>query len=216
METHLRKKDAVREQVLQRLLTGVYRFGDTISVRALSEETGISRQPILTALSSLSAEGLVTVVAQVGCEVAAPSAEEISDFYLMFERLEGLMAELAAKRRTEDQLRRLNAINTMISMIKPTDKDATETYRLLNREFHGLIHDMARSPLLEERQANIFTMSDFFIVQTVGFLPHLMNSADEHQAIISAISDKNPKAARRAAERHILEVAKYVTSEEPV
>ncbi len=206
----MRKKDQVREQILSRLLDGTYKFGDPISVKAFSEETGISRQPIMTALSTLGTEGFVTVVAQVGCEVASPTADEINDFYLMFERLEGLMAELAAKRRTDDQIRKLKAINMQISMIDNEDGDATETYRLLNREFHGLIHEMANSPLLVERQGNIFTMSDFFIVQTVGFIPHLRNAAEEHEEMIDAIAAKDPAAARLAAERHIREVSHHV------
>lgn len=206
----MRKKDLVREEILARLLDGTYKFGDPISVKAFSEETGISRQPIMTALSTLGSEGFVTVVAQVGCEVASPSSDEINDFYLMFERLEGLMAELAAKRRTEDQLRKLKAINTQISMIDNQDCNATEVYRLLNRDFHSLIHEMASSPILTDRQGNIFTMSDFFIVQTVGFIPHLRSAADEHQIMIDAISAKNSNAARLAAENHIREVARFV------
>ncbi len=206
----MRKKDQVREEILARLLDGTYKFGDPISVKAFSEETGISRQPIMTALSTLGAEGFVTVVAQVGCEVASPTADEINDFYLMFERLEGLMAELAAKRRTEEQVRKLKSINMQISTIDNKDSDATETYRLLNREFHALIHEMANSPLLVERQGNIFTMSDFFIVQTVGFIPHLRNAAEEHQEMIEAIAAKDPAAARLAAERHIREVSHHV------
>lgn len=206
----MRKKDLVREEILTRLLDGTYKFGDPISVKAFSEETGISRQPIMTALSTLGSEGFVTVVAQVGCEVASPSADEINDFYLMFERLEGLMAELASKRRTEQQVRKLKSINMQISMIDNNDSDATESYRLLNREFHALIHEMANSPLLVERQGNIFTMSDFFIVQTVGFIPHLKNAAEEHQEMIDAIAAKDSNAARLAAERHIREVARYV------
>lgn len=206
----LRKKDQVREEILARLLDGTYKFGDPISVKAFSEETGISRQPIMTALSTLGSEGFVTVVAQVGCEVASPTADEINDFYLMFERLEGLMAELAAKRRTDEQVRKLRSINIQISMIDHHETDATEAYRLLNREFHSLIHEMASSPLLLEKQGNMFTMSDFFIVQTVGFIPHLKGAAAEHQEIIDAIVAKDPNTARLAAERHIREVASYV------
>jgi DNA-binding GntR family transcriptional regulator len=39
-----------------------------------------------------------------------PDRNEIADFYLMFERLEGLLAELAAARRTDDQVRALRAL----------------------------------------------------------------------------------------------------------
>lgn len=213
VEADLRKKDFVREGILSRLLDGTYKFGDPISVKALSQEAGVSRQPIMTALSTLASEGFVTIVAQVGCEVASPSTDEINDFYLMFERLEGLIAELAAKRRSEEQVRNLKSINLQISLIDNDDIDATETYRLLNREFHSLIHEMAKSPLLTERQSNIFTLSDFFIIQTVGFIPHLKNAVDEHQDMIAAIASRDSDSARLAAEQHIREVARYVRND---
>ncbi|RSU52234.1 GntR family transcriptional regulator [Sphingobium yanoikuyae] len=206
----MRKKDQVRDQILNRLLSAHYRFGDPIPVKELCEETGISRQPIMTALAELSTEGFVTVVAQVGCEVASPSREEIDDFYLMFERLEGLMAELAARRRTPEQVRRLKAINLQISLIEPSDVDAAEDYRSLNRAFHALMHEMAQSPLLLERQSNIFTMSDFFIAQTIGFIPHLKGAAEEHEEIIEAIASQDSECARYATERHIHEVGNFV------
>ncbi|MEG3178751.1 GntR family transcriptional regulator [Sphingomonas sp. RB3P16] len=206
----MRKKDLVKDELLKRLLSGRYRFGDPISVKAFSQETGISRQPIMTALAGLSADGFVTVVAQVGCEVVSPGEDDIGDFYLMFERLEGLMAELAAKRCGTDQLRRLRAINHEISLIDADEADAAVAYRNLNRAFHELIHDMARSPILFERQTNMFAMSDFFIVQTAGFTQHIKGAAIEHEEIIRAIADRDCDRARNAAEHHIRAVGDYV------
>lgn len=205
-----RKKDYVREEILHRLLTARYRYGERILVKELSEETGISRQPIMSALSALSTEGFVNVVAQVGCVVVSPSTREIADFYLMFGRLEGLMAELAALRRTNDQVVRLRGINHRIRAIDPQSSDANEQYRNLNRDFHALIHAMADSPILHERQSNVFAMSDFFIGQSVGFLPHLNEAADEHERIIAALDRADDQDALRTMEEHIAAVGRMI------
>lgn len=204
------KKDIVYDEILSRLLTGRYRFGQAILVRELAEETGASRQPIMTALGAMAADGFVRITPQVGCEVINPSIQEIADFYLMFGRLEGLHAELAATRRTEAQLSALKDANKRIKDILLRRRNADEEYRKLNQEFHNVIHQMANAPLLNGRQSTVFAMSDFFIVQTAKFATHMVDAADEHDAIISAIGSCRPDAARKAAEYHIEEIAKVV------
>jgi DNA-binding GntR family transcriptional regulator len=204
------KNHVVYEEILSRLVTARYRFGESISVRALADEMGASRQPIMTALNSLAADGFVRITPQVGCEVINPSTQEMADFYQMFGRLEGLLAELAATRRTESQLTALKHANQQIRDILLRRRVAGDEYRLLNREFHTIVHQMASSPLLNARQSTIFATSDFFIVQTAKFSTHMVDAAEEHDAIISAIKSRRPDLAREAAERHIAGVAKVV------
>src|SRR3546814_18292754 len=76
------------------LVTAQYRFGQRLSVKEIAADTDASRQPIMAALNRLEAEGFVRIIPQVGCAVANPGREEIADFYLMFERMEGLLAEI--------------------------------------------------------------------------------------------------------------------------
>lgn len=202
------KKDVVYDDILERLISAKYRFGERILVKQLAEEIESSRQPILAALNALGADGFVRIIPQVGCEVVNPSVREIGDFYRMFARIEGLLAELAAERRTQGQLKTLKNINRRIKA--DLDESDGEDYRELNRQFHATFHLMASSPLLEDRQSNIFAMSDFFINQTVGFMPHLSDAVDEHDLIIAALEAQAPEEARIAAERHINEVANTV------
>jgi DNA-binding GntR family transcriptional regulator len=207
-----RKKDAVYRTILDYFLAGRYRFGDSILVKALSGEIGVSRQPVMAALNRLAVEGFVTITAQVGCQLVAPSAVEIADFYLLFSRYEGLMAELAAGRRTAREVRAMRLANTAISMIAADGDDAGRDYRELNRAFHTAIHEASHSPKLMERSQSAWTMSDFLITQTYGFTPHLKDAVTEHNLIISAIEARDAARARSAAEQHILSVATLVAS----
>ena len=77
----LSKKDQIYQEILSRLFSGRYRFGEPIPVKEISEETGVSRQPIMTALYRLQDNGFVRITAQVGCEVVRPTVEEVSDFF---------------------------------------------------------------------------------------------------------------------------------------
>src|SRR3546814_18377600 len=83
----------------------------------------------------------------------------------MFERLEGLLTELAAARRTDSQTRDLRALQARILTIDFDEPRSAVIYCELNRAFHQLIHDMAKSPFPDARQNSNFDMCDFFINQ---------------------------------------------------
>lgn len=208
----MNKKDEIYDLLVARLIDARYSFGQRLSVKDLSADTGASRQPIMAALNLLHAEGFVRIIPQVGCEVVRPDRNEIADFYLMFERLEGLLAELAAARRTDTQLRELKTLQGRILAIDFADPASAHDYGRLNRAFHQLIHDMAQSPFVDERQNSNFNMSDFFINQAGGFDPFMADAAREHDEIIEAIASKSPARARALAESHIASVATSVLS----
>ncbi len=204
------KKDAIYDRVVEDLIQAKYRFGDRILVKELAAATGFSRQPIMTALGRLESDGFVQIVPQVGCQVVNPGREAIADFYLMFGRMEGLLTELAAERRDERALRTLADIQSRITMFDKEGQDAAQEYRVLNRAFHQTIHTMARSPLLDERQRSLFSMSDFFINQSIGFQDLRTDVAREHDEILEAIARQSRPAARYAAEAHIAAVSSFV------
>ncbi len=206
-----RKKDAIRDFVLERLLNGQYRFGDKILVKQIAEQTGASRQPIMAALAGLRADGFVHITAQVGCEVIAPSLREMSDFFLLFGRLEGLLAELAAARRQPADVAALRAVNAQILALSSRKPDSAARYRELNHRFHSAIYAAARSPTLGARQVLNWALGDVLICQTCGFLPNLKGAGHQHAAIIDAIEAGAADAARLAGEAHITAVASLVS-----
>lgn len=210
MET-ANKKAFIFRELLDRLFAGRYRFGERISVKDLSEELGVSKQPVMTALTSLQERGFVRITAQVGCEVIAPTPDEIQDFYRMFAAVEGVIASLAARRATADEIGRLTEINHQLTAVPP-DSSPAEVYRQINVLFHRQLHDMAHSSLVSARQQANFELSDFFIVQTCGFDAHLHLVAEEHQVLIDAISARNAERAAITAQAHILSVAASVAS----
>lgn len=209
-ESGVQKKDEVYEFIVDRLLRAHYAFGESILVKELAGEIGVSRQPIMAALNHLAADGFVRIVPQVGCQVVNPNRAEIADFFLMFQRMEGLLSELAALRRTESQLRELKAIQARIVLLEDNGHGIAADFAALNRAFHEAIHDMARSPLLDERQRANFNMSDFFISHSIGFDRLQTGAAQEHDAIIAAIERQATDRARAVAEVHIGSVADAV------
>lgn len=208
----MNKKDEVYDFLVNRLISAHYAFGERILVKQLSNEMQVSRQPIMAALNRLDADGFVRIVPQVGCQVRNPSRIEIADFFLMFQRFEGLFAELAATRRSDAQLRELKSIQQRIAAAERAEQVAPRDYADLNRSFHALIHTMANSPQLEDRQRVNFNMSDFLITHSIGFGRLRFETLHEHEAIIEAIERRAPDRARAVAEVHIGSVAHAVLS----
>lgn len=204
------KNNNVYDFVIDRLVNAHYAFGEKLLVKELIADTGASRQPIMSALNRLSAEGFVQIIPQVGCEVINPTPTEITDFFLFFQRLEGLLAELAAIRRTEDDLLELNFIQQRLLAATKEDSPSSEKYLKLNQAFHHKIHLMAYSPLLDRKQRKNFNMADFFINHSIGFSGLMSNTAIEHNPIIDAIADQDPKRAREESEAHISAITEAI------
>lgn len=199
-----RKKDQVSEVLTERLLSARYRFGEEIAVKELGEELGLSRQPIMTALYRLAADGFVQIEPQVGCVVVSPTPKQMMDFFLMFARLEGLACELAAQRRADADIEALQLVNARMIGIDVEAEAAGQEYRLLNRQFHLALYESAHSDPVREQQKRLLLMSEFLISQTAGFAIRMREAISEHDVIIDAIATGDAKLARKSAEKHAL------------
>ncbi len=93
------------------LLHGRFSPAETFVIDDLASELGVSRQPVLDAMRRLAHEHLVDVIPQVGCSVANPTPQEISDFFLVFSTVEGLLAQLAAERGERKDIHQLKLIS---------------------------------------------------------------------------------------------------------
>ena len=60
------KQNEIYDVLVQRLVAARYSFGERILVRELGTEFGVSRQPVMTALNWLAADGFVRIIPQVG------------------------------------------------------------------------------------------------------------------------------------------------------
>ncbi|SFK73632.1 GntR family transcriptional regulator [Geodermatophilus ruber] len=163
----------------------------------------------MEALRRLDADGLVVIVPQVGCRVATYDACDISNFFAVFAAFEGGIAGVPAARRTEQDLQRLQEVHERIGSIcvEPDEVRRGHGYRLLNREFHGVIHGMARS-IIEEISLRMWDLSDF-LISTAGPSRPLGSALErrhaDHQSIYEALVSGDGAAARARMEEHVLD-----------
>ena len=191
----------IYDAIKDRLLEGGFPSGSRLPVEALKVEYGVSKQPVMEALRRLAADGLVEIIPQVGCRVPVYEAPEVADFFAVFGGMEGAVAGVAAQRYTDTQLDELISVNAEIAELgrDPDPTARAHGYRVLNRRFHALIHEMAHSPVVAEISRRMWDMSDL-LINTSG-IPQPLASAvsgrhEDHERIIAAL--RNHDAAMPA------------------
>ena len=204
----MRLGELAHQEIKDRLLDGVYAAGQKLSVEELSSELEVSKQPVMEALRLLSADGLVTIIPQVGCRVAAYDDQEVKDFFALFASMEGAVAGLAASRRTDAQLRALDEISARIGVLVDEEDPArrAHAYRVRNREFHAQIHAMADSAIIVDLSQRMWDRSDFLINTTDLAYPlhSVAKRHHDHENIRRALHARDGELARRTMEEHIL------------
>lgn len=190
------------------LLDGKYKPGDYLPIDELAVQLNSSRQPVMEAMRLLARDELVEVMPQVGCRVAIPTTAEIGDFYRLFSRTEGLAAELTAIRHEPNELKKLARLSAEIGDLKQATNldERSHDYRVLNREFHGMIHEMARSPSIARLAGTLWDRGDFYVYAAGqhASVADFDEVQGEHESIIAAIAAHNGDRARAAMENHLL------------
>lgn len=99
--------DDLAEQIHASIRSGDYPIGTWLRQEALATAFGVSRTPVREALRKLQADRIVEVFPHRGALVRGPTAVDLRETYQIRAELEGLAAELAATRITDEQLRTL-------------------------------------------------------------------------------------------------------------
>ena len=192
------------EAVRRQILSGAMEPGSVIGQTRLAEELGISTTPIREALGRLAAEGLVTLGAHKDARVAELSAEEAQNLFEVRSALDPVACELAAERRTEDDLA---VIDGALDALEPLTGDSSADALLAHRRFHRALYEAASNPVLLGVLDSIWDKSDLYRQRALR--SHSPSDADrervkeQHQRLRDAVAASDPETARELARAHI-------------
>lgn len=201
------KADRIRADLETRFELGVYKFGETLNVNRLVDEYGVSRQPVMAALSELRNDGFVVITPQVGCTAAHPTPSEIADFFSVFAKMDGRMAALAALRRTPEEVYRLHQVLKELAASSGRSRQwSTGHLGMLVSQYHETIRDMAKSPAVAGRVARFWRMANYIIRNARENYTERMHGLanNERRKILEAIDAGDAKAAELLMEKHIV------------
>ncbi|WP_285620438.1 FadR/GntR family transcriptional regulator [Kineosporia sp. NBRC 101677] len=210
--------ERVAGELRRMIVDGHLRPGDRLPAEGeLTARMGVSRGTLREALRVLSAQKLLTSARGVngGTFVAEPSPDDVvghletsltllsrgrvsaGHLLEMRSQLEVPAAELAARRRTEDDLQQLQLSVTGLA-------EAKDPQRLhMNSSFHLLLLRASGNPLLEMMARPVFTvLRERFHRDEPG--PDFWGRvACEHEEILQQVREGNSRGARRAMRSHL-------------
>jgi GntR family transcriptional regulator, transcriptional repressor for pyruvate dehydrogenase complex len=177
--------------------------------RALAESLGVSRVSLRQAITALEVQHIVEVRHGGGVSLvrnphdAAGQLEQrrrrIPDVLETREALETKLAELAAIRRTDDDLYRMEqALQAMEQAIKRGENGAQE-----DALFHGAVAAAARNGLLADLMAHIDLQVTETRVESLSQPGRPPKSLRAHRRIAEAIRTGDPKRAAAAMRAHL-------------
>jgi DNA-binding GntR family transcriptional regulator len=204
------------EYTKRMLFDGTLAPGAKLRVEDVVASLHTSRQPVMDAFKRLASEGFLEITPQVGCRVVVPDAAEIADFFHILGAVQGLAADMAAERRTPEDVAKLEALGDEIRGLLevPADRVDMLSFRRLDQEFQKQLNLTAHSETVAHVASGLLDRRDFYLtcIANTERMPaeRLHEIAGEHRAIAAAIADGNAEAARARAEALVLSLGRIV------
>jgi DNA-binding FadR family transcriptional regulator len=217
----------VESAIKKSIQEGIYKPGEKIPPeRVLVEQFQVSRVTVREALRNLQRSGLITVRRGVkaGAYISELTSEPITENFqnliqmgridyshLIDARLyiEPRAAEMAAKYRTDQDLRRLE---TLLQKAETLVSESRRQARLLNVSFHCEVAKITKNPIIVFITESITqSYSALIIDRTRDILSpaQVRKFIDEHRDILDSIIKQNSAEAYEKNRRHLLET--YLT-----
>ncbi|AWB90353.1 GntR family transcriptional regulator [Salinibacterium hongtaonis] len=208
----------VREQLRDRILSGIYAPGHPLKQTELAAQLSVSVTPVREAMRDLATEGLVVIdpqrVARVR-DLDAREARELNEIRLL---LEPLAAKLAATHATPDDTAAITALAQ-----ETVDAESETEWLDSNRRFHMAVIEGAHAPLLTGILSNLRQISSIYLAAAVRSSTSVREkSKREHLALAEAIAMGDGDEAARIIEGHLFPhavlatvVEEHLTSDQP-
>ena len=183
------------------LVSGRMVPGVTYSVPALAEQFGVSATPVREAMLDLVNEGIVAPVPNKGYRVVELSDAELDQISQLRRLLEvPTVGELAGS-LTPSILKRLRSLARQVREAA-LDGDVV-AYVEADRELHLALLGASGNPRLVDLVGRLRDQSRLYGLEQLAADGVLVESADEHLALIEALQSGDRRAAEQVMAHHL-------------
>ena len=184
--------------ILEAIDVGVYKPGSRLVESELAERFGVSRTPIREALQRLETQSLLTRDGR-SLIVASLDHNQMAELYVVRTELEGLAARLAAQHASVEEV---NVLQQMVDADRMRVSDAAALARS-NKRFHKQLHLASHNRFLVQQLDLVYRSMALLATTSLAVEGRGPVALDEHQAIVTAISDRDGALAYEAVKQHL-------------
>lgn len=188
--------------------------GSAVSEIALAKELGSSRTPIREALGQLVAEGLLEQTPNRGAVVVQLKRQDIIDLYELREALEVYaVGKVAQRTNSEQEIARLNTLVEDISTLEKEltasrkgelDEQQMQRFIACDLGFHALLVRMSSNARILKLVQETRLLIRIFAIHRRGHNAEMLRKIHaQHNEMLRAVIDRNPKRAMQLLSTHI-------------
>lgn len=194
-------RELVFEAIREAVISGRLKPGERLMEIQLADQLGVSRTPVREAIRKLELEGFVVMIARKGAYVADISLKEIVDVFEIRGALEGLAAELAAERATDERIEEMERF--LVELGEMIDARDLEGIVEKDTRFHETLYSSSRNERLSQILSLLREQIQRFRTRTMTHPARMRIALEEHRRIVEAVAARDVKLARRLAQEHV-------------
>ncbi|MBW4934211.1 GntR family transcriptional regulator [Marinobacter sp. F4206] len=200
-----RRKASMSDQVYDSLKTDIFEFrllpGDKFSEGDIATRLRASRTPVREALYRLQREGYVEVMFRSGWQVKPLDSELIEELYDLRITLEKAAIDKLCAQAEQPQV--LRALTAIWNPDHPSERAVGSTLRALDESFHCDL--VAAAGNREMTRIHQEITDRLRIIRRLDFTreDRMNDTYAEHAAILEALRNDRPQAAKERLSQHI-------------
>lgn len=178
--------------------------GASITTKELQAMVGLGRTPVHQAVRRLAAETLIRIRPRDGLQISPIDLQRDRRLLQLRREMDRFVAELATERLTANQRNRLIRLGAAITT-RAGAMDGRE-FNDYDRQLDNILLDAAAEPFLDRTLRPlhmIFRRTGYVHMTHLGGSKGLQRTIDCHLALLSAVTDRNTRAAKRASDELI-------------
>jgi DNA-binding GntR family transcriptional regulator len=202
-----------------RIIKGDLKPGEKLLENKIAEQLGVSRTPVREALRELSVEGFIEISPNQAKIVSTVTFDEIRDLLQIRGVLEGLGANIAAKKINPEKIEKFNKIIDQMKHYTANNLVSEESilnFTRLDIEFHDLILNICGNKWLIQMHNNLKNHINRFRVRSFSVPGTFSKSLSEHCKILDAIKKGESEVAEKLSKIHMIKafenISKYETT----
>lgn len=188
---------SIYRELRMKLISGVLRPNETLSIRTLADEYGVSAMPVREALRQLATEGALVGSARRAYRVPNLTSNQAADLFFIRSILESAAAEIAANRVRKSDLAVLSRLSEEMSLAWKNGERIV--FLVANFRFHARICELTRNPALQTMIADLYVRTGPWLAQAMTNMSDY-DHGGEHAKIVDALRRRDASEAKRLIE----------------